>query len=249
MAFESDVNARYYGALELGRRDYWRWMAAPRARVTAVSSILADAPPDRLCDLGCGDGAFLSKVTQLFPQARMTGIDRSSTQMQLNRKEWPTVSWIVTDLDTEGSLGPELRESFDAVTALEVIEHVSRPDLLLSHAFALARPAGRLILSTQSGPLRETERRVGHRRHFSVSEMTALLNSAGWKPLRVWNTGWPFHDLSKWIANLFPDRAMRRYGEEAYSVQQKIVCACLRGLFKLNSSFRGAQLYALAEKP
>lgn len=243
-----DVNAQYYGALKQGQRDYWRYMAAPRWRIAMAMSILSGAPPGRVCDLGCGDGSLLNVVHRRFPEALLVGIDLSPEQIDANRKGNPLVSWHVQDLDSANPLPLGFGGTCDAVMALEVIEHVADPRRLLSHAFTLAGPRGRLILSTQSGPLRETEKRVGHRRHFSVVEMTDFLKSTGWRPLRVWNSGWPFHDLSKWVANLSPDRSIHAFGEGAYTWRQRILCACLRGVFKLNSASRGAQLFALAEK-
>lgn len=243
-----DVNAQYYGALKQGQRDYWRYMAAPRWRITTAMSMLSSAAPGRVCDLGCGDGSLLSVAHRRFPEAPLVGIDLSSAQIEANRKLNPLVSWHVLDLDSSNPLPSGVGGMCDTVMALEVIEHVKDPRQLLSHAFSLARPRGRLILSTQSGPLRETEKRVGHRRHFSVVEMTDLLKSTGWRPLRVWNSGWPFHDLSKWVANLSPDCSMNQFGEGAYTWRQRILCACLRGVFKLNSASHGAQLFALAEK-
>ncbi len=249
MTMEPDINARYYGNPKQGQQDYWRYMAAPLWRRGKTLSLLSSAPPERLCDLGCGDGGLLFDIAQRFPGARLTGIDMSSALIKVNRKKVPSMSWHVMDLDSPVPPSSDLMGSFDVVTSLEVIEHVARPDQLLLHALSLARPKGRLVLSTQSGLVRETEKRVGHRQHFSAVEMTSLLCSVGWRAVRVWNSGWPFHDLSKWIANLSPDRAMRRYGEESYTIQQRVLCACLRGAFKLNSSSRGAQLFAIAEKP
>jgi SAM-dependent methyltransferase len=244
-----DVNEQYYNTLKPGRRDYWRYMAAPLVRVETIMSILASAPPISVVDLGCGDGELLSEVAARFPNTRLTGIDRSFPQIEENRKGNPSVSWYAMDLDSIGPLNPGMRGGFDVVLSLEVIEHVSSPNRLLSHAFELSQPGGRLILSTQSGPLRETEKRVGHKRHFSVAEMNELLKSNGWRPVRVWNNGWPFHNFSKWGANLFPERSMRQFGEEAYTWSQKFFCKCLRRVFKFNSNSRGAQLFAVAEKP
>lgn len=159
------------------------------------------------------------------------------------------MDWRVADLDSPTFEKSDLIGRFDVVTAAEVIEHVSDPFRFLTHGLSLAQPGGCLILSTQSGILRDTEKRVGHRQHFSISDMEKLMTSAGWRPVRAWNSGWPFQDLAKWMANLSPDWSMRYFGEEAYAWPQKILCMMLRGLFKLNSNSRGSQLFAIAEKP
>jgi hypothetical protein len=139
---------------------------------------------------------------------------------------------------------------FQAILATEVVEHLDHPEDFLRSVRQLAVPKrGRLYLSTQSGPLRETERRVGHQRHFTAREMTALLEKTGWQVLRAWNTGYPFHDLSKWYANRDPDKSMQRFGEQQYGWSENLVCVALRLMFRLNSSHRGEQLFAVAERP
>jgi len=110
------------------------------------------------------------------------------------------------------------------------------------------RTRRRIAVSTQSGRIGETERRVGHVRHFTSDEMARVLRDAGWRPVRVWNAGFPFHDLSKWYANRDPDASMRRFGERSYSWQEDLVCLGLRLAFQLNSSRRGAQLFAVGRR-
>ena len=68
---------------------------------------------------------------------------------------------------------------FDIAICSEVIEHVNNPQILLRHAATLTLPdTGMLILTTQSGFVHETEKRVGHRRHFLTDDMVDLLSAA-----------------------------------------------------------------------
>jgi ubiquinone/menaquinone biosynthesis C-methylase UbiE len=226
-------------------------MAAPRFRVATLRRVLTEAAPRRVVDLGCGGGQLLAELKRHHPEVAFTGVDLSANQIAANRERMPDVDWHVCDLDA--GLSPSLHAvagTFDAVIASELIEHVADPEALLFNGLRLAHPGGgRLVLSTQSGPVRETERRVGHRRHFSAEEMRQLLTAGGWADVRVWNCGFPFHDLSKWYANLDPEGSMRRFGEQAYGAVEIAVCLLLRGLFRLNSRARGAQLFAVATKP
>ena len=65
--------------------------------------------------------------------------------------------------------------------------------------------------------------------------------------MRIWNTGFPFHDLSKWYANRDPDRSLEQFGERAYGMRENVICWALRQAFRFNSRRRGAQLFAVAE--
>jgi 2-polyprenyl-3-methyl-5-hydroxy-6-metoxy-1,4-benzoquinol methylase len=245
----SEANREFYDQTLPGRDDYWRKMAAPRARVEQFLALLDDLRPARVVDLGSGGGQLLEEVRARSRGAVLCGVDISAAQVAENARRLPEIEWRVADLDAGDGVPRELHGTFDVVIASELIEHLDHPEVLLRNASALARPGtGHLLLSTQSGPLRETERRVGHRRHWSVAEMSAALARNGWAPVRVWNCGFPFHDLSKWYANLDPDGSMTRFAEKPYGLREDLVCYALRTAFRLNSRRRGAQLFAVARR-
>lgn len=246
----AQINRKFYGETTPGQLDYWTKMAAPRFRMRTFMSLLAEEPPARLVDLGCGGGQLLREVASCLSGAELVGLDLSESRIEANRRSMPGISWMAVDLELSDALHPDLHGRFDAIIASEIIEHLGNPAGFLRSALALARPgAGRLLLSTQSGSLRETERRVGHLRHFTAGEMRSLLGEAGWSPERVWNAGWPFHDMSKWWANRDPGATMSRFGDRPYGILENLVCLGLRGLFRLNSRRRGAQLFAVARRP
>jgi SAM-dependent methyltransferase len=189
----------------------------------------------------------LQEIRRHLSIPRLAGIDLAERRIEANRRQMPEIEWLAADLDGETRFPAGWSAAFAAITAMEIVEHLDHPAAFLRSVRQLAVPGrGFLLLTTQSGPLRETERRVGHRRHWSVDEMTGLLRSTGWRPERVWNTGWPFHDLSKWWANRNPDGSMARFGDRAYGLSERLVCQALRVAFRLNSQHRGAQLFAVA---
>ena len=221
-------------------------MAAPRFRVRTVTNELRVRGPASVVDLGCGGGQLLDEVRHVMPGVRLVGVDLSEPQLALNRQRMPDTRWIGANMDQPMKWADEDRERYDAVTAVEVIEHVDHPDVFLKNARALLAPGGFVVLSTQSGRVGETERRVGHRRHFTAEDISALLVGAGFRIDRVWNAGFPFHDFSKWYANLNPDASMGRFGSKPYGLSEDLVCLGLRVLFRFNSSSTGAQLFAVA---
>jgi SAM-dependent methyltransferase len=241
----ADFNRTHYERVAAGHDDYWRLMAAPRFRVSTILEILRVEPVSSVADLGCGNGQLLLDIRRHFPMVRLAGFDIAASQLEANRLRNPEIEWITCDLSNPKPL-PE--GNFDAVIASEIIEHFDEPIRLLHHARELVKPGGRCILSTQSGPVHETERRVGHVRHFSAGDMAALLSSAGLNAERVWNAGFPFHDLSKWAANRNPDGMMEAFGDVKYGPAQKGVCFALRALFLFNSRTRGNQLFAVARR-
>jgi 2-polyprenyl-3-methyl-5-hydroxy-6-metoxy-1,4-benzoquinol methylase len=245
----AEVNREYYDSLWAGQEDYWNRMAAPRSRVATLCRLLAEKDSASVVDLGCGNGRLLREVRLRNPGAVLAGIDQSMPQVDLNRVRMPEIVWHAIDLGRPDAIPEDLRGRFQAVIASEIIEHLPDPETFLRNACSLAKPGtGRLLLSTQSGPLRETERLVGHVKHFHRHEMETLLEGSGWQVVRVWNCGFPFHDLSKWWANRNPSAIMERFGGRAYGPYEKLVCFLLRIAFRLNSRRRGAQLFALARR-
>ena len=244
------TNIEYYSLESPGRSDYWGKMAAPRSRCAVLMGLVSERPARSLADLGCGDGRFLGMVRAEYPSLSLCGVDSSAAQISSNRLERPEIAWHVADLGGPVAWPPGIRRHCDVVIASEIIEHVEDPEMFLRNALALARPgAGRLLLSTQSGRIGETERSVGHCRHFSKEEMIGLLSRTGWRPDRVWNAGFPFHDLSKWAANLAPHYAMQEFGGRSYGLFQNAICGALRCAFRFNSKRYGSQLFAAAGAP
>lgn len=244
----AQVNAECYGGMKPGMQEYWNKMAGPRFRMSTFIRLLTKENPDSIVDLGCGNGRLLREVVSHHRRVKLCGIDLSEPQIQANKIAMPHVGWHAMNLDEPVSLQSELAGRFEAVIASEIIEHLDHPETFLRNARIFARAGnGHLFLSTQSGTIRETERRVGHQRHFSARAMKELLRATGWEPVRVWNCGFPFHDLSKWWANLNPDRSMARFGEGLYGPVENIICGALRCAFRLNSRSRGAQLFVIAK--
>lgn len=246
-ASSADANARFYGSLHKGQLDYWKKMAAPRHRLSVFFEFLKNRDPLSLIDLGCGDGTLLKTVIERFHNLDVCGMDLAEEQISINRSLFPNIDWRVGNLDAiDPPATPQKR--FSVVSALELIEHVDSPERLLTRARTLVseKPKGALFLSTQSGPVGETERRVGHRRHFTAMEIEKLLTASGWRPERVWQTGFPFHDWSKRLANISPGFSMKQFGEKKYTTFQNFICLALRFAFLFNSKRRGNQLFAIA---
>ena len=242
---QTQRNLDYYSRLTAGRADYWRYMPAPRFRARVIREILQRERPRSVIDLGCGDGVLLSDIRSALPDAALAGIDLSAKQIEENRKGMPDVEWYVGNVETDALALPR---RFEALTASEVIEHLAEPARFLEAAHQIASNDAILIISTQSGRIGQTEKYVGHLRHFTTEEMKQLLEETGWEPQRVWNAGFPFHNLSKWVANLSANATMEQFGVKPYGPLQRLVAAVLRVLFLLNSGTRGAQLFAVARK-
>lgn len=100
----------------------------------------------RLLDLGCGAGLVSEPLARLG--ARVVGADATAENIAAARAhaaaEGLAIDYRVTTAEDLVAAG----ESFDAVLALEILEHVADPAAFLADAGRLVAPGGQLILST-----------------------------------------------------------------------------------------------------
>jgi len=100
----------------------------------------------RLLDVGCGGGLIAEPLTRLG--AQVTAIDASATNIGVARSHG---SESGLDVDYRHAAAETLvaqGEQFDAVLALEVVEHVADLDEFAAACAALVRPGGALIFAT-----------------------------------------------------------------------------------------------------
>ncbi len=138
---------------------YWnedggrRWVANI-ARVERMLQPLADellalaapASGERALDVGCGGGLITEPMARLG--ASVTGIDAGLENIKTAAVHAQSVSLTI---DYRCQSAEELAEAgtqYDAVLALEIIEHVANPEVFYDALCALVKPGGILILST-----------------------------------------------------------------------------------------------------
>ena len=144
------------------RRHPW-W----QARTRLVLSILerhAIPPPARVLDAGCGWGVTLEALEERGYRA--SGLDVS--RQALERLDRPDRRLIEADLTRPFGSAAIAHAAFDAVLALDVIEHLDDDRAALASLGRLVRPGGLMIVSVPALPelFSEFDRVQGHRRRY-----------------------------------------------------------------------------------
>lgn len=141
----------------------------------------AHAPvPGRLLDIGCGDGTFGKNlaaagwnVIGLDPALRVHTVQHFPPGTLTLRGE------NIVDLPSD--------RFFDVITLWDVVEHIEKPDQLISDAAARLAPGGILIVETgnyqSAGRLQSQKKwwnfQLDHRWYFAPPQLSALLTNVG----------------------------------------------------------------------
>ncbi len=99
-----------------------------------------------IADVGCGGGLLCEPMARLG--ARVTGVDAGEEAVSIARLH---AGQMGLDIDYRQATAEALAAEgaqFDAVLALEIVEHVADIDAFLAALAGLVRPGGALIMST-----------------------------------------------------------------------------------------------------
>lgn len=246
---------------DLVRRHPW-W----QARAALVLDLLARAgiaPPARVLDAGCGWGVTLDALEGRGYQA--TGMDVS--RQALEKLDRPGRRLVEADLTRpfhhyRDHIHVHVQTPlYDAVTALDVIEHLDDDRAALERLAALVRPLGLLIVSVPALPdlFTEFDAVQGHRRRYLPESLRAAFDGTGMCLEQVfWWGRWLVPALKRQRSRPYarpgetPAQVYRHYlrlppwplpwiARAAFRVERSM---SVRGMLK-----KGTSLFAVARRP
>ncbi len=108
----------------------------------------------RIADVGCGGGILSEALAR--EGAKVLGIDLSEDL--INVADLHALDEGVTGVEyrtiSAEELAQEMPESFDAVTCMEMLEHVPRPASIVAACARLVKPGGKVFFSTLNRTLK-----------------------------------------------------------------------------------------------
>jgi len=176
-----------------------------RQRVKNVMRFMGDVKGRRVLDLGCGVGFFGGEAAKRG--AWVAGLDFSGTALEICHERLPQLGLVRAD----ATRVPFRSASFDVVLVNDIIEHLAEDlgRAMMQEVSRVLRPGGRLVLDTDNDAFlfhrkgfrrlndwleRDTEQRAAlreikrtwnaptlHIKIYSVSELRALIEGAGFK--------------------------------------------------------------------
>jgi len=154
---------------------HWWFVGRRRIIETMLHDIQAklDTAHPRILDVGCGTGANLEMLAR-FGEAE--GVDVSLDALSFCRERGLN---NVRHGDAERLPYPD--NSFDLVTAFDVIEHLDNDQMGLGEIFRVLKPGGRALLFVPAFMfLWGVQDDIGnHRRRYTLSELTQRVKATG----------------------------------------------------------------------
>ena len=100
----------------------------------------------KIADVGCGGGLLCEPMARLG--AQVTGVDAGEEAVSIARLHAEQLGLKIDYRQATAEALAADGAQFDAVLALEIVEHVADVDAFLAAVAALVRPGGALIMST-----------------------------------------------------------------------------------------------------
>jgi len=100
----------------------------------------------RILDAGCGTGEGSSRLAELFPQARILGVDIIEEHLELARSRYARLATRLT-FERQSIFELDLPDhSFDLTVCRHVLHSIPHPDRVLAELARVTRPGGFLHL-------------------------------------------------------------------------------------------------------
>jgi len=155
-------------------RVHWWW----EGRRQLLRQLLKGKHPTKILDVGCGTGETLCFLKDLFPKSKLFGVDSSSLAIKYTKQKGHK--------NITKSLANKLPfkdNSFDAILFLDVLEHISNDQVVITEAKRVLKKNGSIIITSPAlnfiWSAHDTDQ--GHKRRYTRTAIRNLSNKTGLK--------------------------------------------------------------------
>jgi SAM-dependent methyltransferase len=158
---------------------HWWFASRTRALQTIMDRFLPKTAGFRLLDVGCGAGNMIHHLSR-YGQVKGVEIDPRPVKMAHQR------GYDVDQFDATQPM-PFDDNSFDAVTALDVIEHNQDDLAILADSYRVLKPGGHMIITVPAlmWLWSHNDDINAHIRRYSAGELKEKLAQSGFRIRRV----------------------------------------------------------------
>ena len=160
--------------------------ASRKAAVHSLRRFITAAAPIIL-DVGCSSGYALQEIREALPRAILIGSDYIVAPLAHLAEVMPNLPILQFDLRR----CPLPDACVDAVTALNVLEHIDRDEEALRQIYRILRPGGIAHIEVPAGPhLYDIyDKHLMHHRRYRLGDLTAMTQRVGFSVLKASHLG------------------------------------------------------------
>ena len=176
----------------------------------------AEAPV--ILDVGSSSGYVLREIQHSLPNAALIGSDYLLPTLLTLAKRMPQLAILQFDL----LRCPLPDDCVDAVTALNVLEHIDRDEEALAQVHRILRPGGVAHIEVPAGPglFDIYDEQLLHHRRYRLRDLAAMVRRVGFEVLRKTHLGFVVFPAF-WLAK----QRNRRFLSLSDTRQREIVAA------------------------
>jgi SAM-dependent methyltransferase len=212
-------------------------------------NLCLDPATARVLDIGSGVGEFLRVLHIQHAGIPKLGLEMSHCGVEIASHRLPQALFLQRDL-VFGNDDPKEHRGFAThAVCSEVLEHVDDPGRLLRNARAYMADGCRLIVTVPGGPQSRFDKYIGHRRHYTPSDIRKVLTDAGFTVEFATGAGFPFFNLYRLLV-ILRGQWLVNDASGPPGISLRIASSIFRILFNLNiaRSGLGWQTIAVAIK-
>lgn len=239
---------------------HWWFSSRTRALTTVMNGLLPKTTDFRLLDVGCGAG---NMIHHLGEYGRVKGLEIDPRPVKMARQR----GYDVDQFDATQPM-PFPDGSFDAVTALDVIEHNQDDLAILADSYRVLKPGGHMIITVPAlmWLWSHNDDINAHVRRYTAAELKQKLAQTGFTVRRVtYNNFFVFPLAASLIllrrkAKAEPKLASHHLSEDEYQVEMEPASPPVNTLLTLVGKIEaaligyvnlpiGTSLIAVGQKP
>jgi len=160
---------------------YW-WYAVRQRHVDAALEPVARGGGElRYLDFGCGPGGVLAAVIDRFGPGQALGLDGTHAAVEVAVSRGLPAAFADFREELELPFAP------NAISCLDVLEHLEDPVRALKHLAGAATDDARLVVTVPAMPSLHSkwDDLCGHFRRYTRASLREHLRAGGWEPTRM----------------------------------------------------------------
>lgn len=118
-----------------------------QTKYLTIRKLSEDLRPEKVLDIGSNGGNLTAKIAQLFPKAKVCGVDVYEDVVRYAQQRYPKIRFLVADAQSL----PFKAKEFDLIFCLETLEHIAQPRQTLREIQRCLKDNGQVIISMDSG--------------------------------------------------------------------------------------------------